>query len=258
MPESVIKRIAAIAEREKQGEDLIFTDRNCNAILNHNVEGDDISTAGVDIETGNETGGDDSSDNQNENQNQNQSEIENESEIESNNQPFITDDDDQLGIVMESGEDTPQSHAEIPGVLDCEAAGVLGNDNNGETTGVPGDGDETATEPNAEPAGVLGDESQNKELGADEDPTDEIAGVLEENEEDTGVSHNEIEEAPTTDNQPSDNDDSDEENEFHEEISDKDVYHPDTMTPSVQRTYDLRPRKPRDYSHRHAMAIHHQ
>jgi Ran GTPase-activating protein (RanGAP) involved in mRNA processing and transport len=72
MPESVIKRIAEIAERKKQGEDLIFTDRNGNAILNHNVEGNDIATAGVDIETGNETGGDDSSDNQNENENENE------------------------------------------------------------------------------------------------------------------------------------------------------------------------------------------
>jgi hypothetical protein len=29
------------------------------------------------------------------------------------------------------------------------------------------------------------------------------------------------------------------------------------MPSSVHRTYGLRPRKPRDYNHRHAMVIHH-
>jgi hypothetical protein len=81
----------------------------------------------VDIETGNETGSDDSSGNENETEN------ENENEIERNNQPFITDDDDQPGIFMESGEDTPQEHAKTPGVLEGETAGLLGNENNGET-----------------------------------------------------------------------------------------------------------------------------
>jgi hypothetical protein len=37
------------------------------------------------------------------------------------------------------------------------------------------------------------------------------------------------------------------------------VYHPDTMTPSVQRTYGLRPKRTRDYSHMfsHATVMHH-
>jgi hypothetical protein len=48
MPTSVIKRIAEIAEREKQGKDLVFTDRNGNAILNPNEEDDVVATAGVD------------------------------------------------------------------------------------------------------------------------------------------------------------------------------------------------------------------
>jgi hypothetical protein len=77
MPVSVMKRIADIAER-----DLVFTDRNGKAILDPNVEDNDIITAGVDIKTGNETGGN-GSDSQNEN--------ENEIEIESDNQPFITE-----------------------------------------------------------------------------------------------------------------------------------------------------------------------
>jgi hypothetical protein len=38
MPVSIKKRIAEIAECEKQGEDLIFTDRNGNEILDPNVE----------------------------------------------------------------------------------------------------------------------------------------------------------------------------------------------------------------------------
>jgi hypothetical protein len=45
----------------------------------------------------------------------------------------------------------------------------------------------------------------------------------------------------------------------HNEIPDEEVYHPNTMTPSVQRTYELRPRKPRDYSnmYAHATLVHH-
>jgi hypothetical protein len=50
----------------------------------------------VDIETGNVTGSDDS---QNENEHDN--------EIENNNQPFIADDNEQPGIVMESEETNP-------------------------------------------------------------------------------------------------------------------------------------------------------
>jgi hypothetical protein len=45
MPVSIIKHITEIAEREKQGEDLIFTDRNSNAILDPNEEEDGIATA---------------------------------------------------------------------------------------------------------------------------------------------------------------------------------------------------------------------
>jgi hypothetical protein len=116
---------------------------------------------------------------------------------------------------MEYGEGTPQAHAEPPGVLEGEAAGVLRNENNGETKGVLGNGDEAAAEPDADTAGVLGDESHIEAVGANEAPNDEIAGVLDENEEDTGVSHNAIEEAPTNDNQPSEDDDSNEEDEFH-------------------------------------------
>jgi hypothetical protein len=91
MPTSGIKRVAEIGEREKQGEDLIFTDRNGNAILDPDAEDDAISTAGVDTETGNETGG-----------KNDEHEIENENEYNNhNNQPFITDDDEQPGIAME-------------------------------------------------------------------------------------------------------------------------------------------------------------
>jgi hypothetical protein len=51
MPTSVIKRIAEIAEREKQGEDLILTDRNGNAIPDPNHEYDVLADAGVDTGT---------------------------------------------------------------------------------------------------------------------------------------------------------------------------------------------------------------
>jgi hypothetical protein len=64
---------------------------------------------------------------------------------------------------------------------------------NGETARVLGNKNEASTEPQADPAGVLGDESDDEAVGGNEAPNDEIAGVLEENEDDTGVSHNGIE-----------------------------------------------------------------
>jgi hypothetical protein len=76
----------------------------------------------------------------------------------------------------------------------------------------------------------------------------EVAGVSEGEHETSSIAGESV---------PSDSSDSDEEADFQEEIADEDVYYPDTMTPSVQRTYGLRLRKPRDYSHIHAMYIHH-
>jgi hypothetical protein len=118
---------------------------------------------------------------------------------------------------------------------------------------------ETATDPNSEITGVLEGEPDDEAAGVTKGgaPSDETAGVLEGDEESTGVSLNGNEQAHTKNNQPIEDDDSDEEDKFHEEIADEDIYHPDTMTPSVQRTYGMRPRKPRDYSHRHTMVIHH-
>jgi hypothetical protein len=57
---STIMRIAEIAEREKQGDGIIFTDRHGNEILYPDEEeDDDIATAGVDIDmTRNVTEGD--------------------------------------------------------------------------------------------------------------------------------------------------------------------------------------------------------
>jgi hypothetical protein len=48
-------------------------------------------------------------------------------------------------------------------------------------------------------------------------------------------------------------------NDAGSEIPDEEVYHPDTMTPSVHRTYGVRPKIARDYSHMfsHATAMHH-
>jgi hypothetical protein len=57
IPTSVIKRIAEIAEGEKQGEDLVLTDRNGNTILDPNKEDDVVANAGVDTEKYNEVVG---------------------------------------------------------------------------------------------------------------------------------------------------------------------------------------------------------
>jgi hypothetical protein len=138
------------------------------------------------------------------------------------------------------------------GELNGETAGVLeGGEPYDEIAGVLGDGDPEILEggePNGKTAGVLGDE----------DPNSETTGVF----GDEHAPSNEEGDITDSDNQPSaskseSNDSDSDTDEVHSEITDEDVYHPDTMTPSVKRTYGLRPRKPRDYSHKHAMIIHH-
>jgi hypothetical protein len=47
--------------------------------------------------------------------------------------------------------------------------------------------------------------------------------------------------------------------DHHSEMPNEELYHPDTMTPSVQRTYNLIPKRARDYIHifSHATVMHH-
>jgi hypothetical protein len=126
-----------------------------------------------------------------------------------------------------------------------------GGEPDDETAGVLGDGDPgilEGGEPNGETAGVRGGE----------DPNNETTGVF----GDEHAPSSEGGDITDNDNQPSasksgSNDSDSDNDEVHSEIADEDVYHPHTMTPSIQSTYVLRPRKPRDYIHRHAMIIHH-
>jgi hypothetical protein len=118
MPVSVIKRIAEIEYGEKQGEDLLFTDRNGNTIPDLDIEDDDIATTGVDTETGNETVRDDNQD---------------KNETETEDEPFTTDDDKQPGIVMEPEEAAPPIDTEILGAPEGGTAGELKGDLKGET-----------------------------------------------------------------------------------------------------------------------------
>jgi hypothetical protein len=214
MPTSGIKRIAEIAEREKQGEDLVFTE-NGNTILDPNEEDDVVATAGVDTETDNEAGG-----------NNDEHETDNEEYNNNNNQQFITDDDEQPGINMETEEidaegmiegeleggtaGAPQEGTlgetdgetagvapedEPEGELHGETAGVLeGGGADDETAGVIGDGDPGILEDgetNGETAGVLGDE----------DPNNETTGVF----GDKHAPSNEGGDITYNDNQPSAN-----------------------------------------------------
>jgi hypothetical protein len=103
--------------------------------------------------------------------------------------------------------------------------------------------------------------------------TAEDGGVAGVRMETTGVVINENNEdnppplKPSTNDSDSDSDDEDDDagegndgfETHHDEIPGEEVYHPDTMTPSVQRTYGLRPKRTRDYSHMfsHATVMHH-
>jgi hypothetical protein len=129
-----------------------------------------------------------------------------------------------------------------------------GNKPDDETAGVLGDGDPGITEgeePDGENTGVFGnddfpepDGETTRVFGNDDDPSNDMGNTMDHDDQ------------PNISESGSNESDSDDD-EVHSEIADEDVYHPNTMTPSVQRTYGLRPRKPRDYSHIHAMVIHH-
>jgi hypothetical protein len=98
----VIKRINKISEGEKQGEDLLFTNRNGNEISAVNAE-HGIVTAGVDTEISNKTGND------NVHVNEQQG-------ITDDNQPVIMNGNEKPGITMESEETIPHIYPENPGV----------------------------------------------------------------------------------------------------------------------------------------------
>jgi hypothetical protein len=74
-------------------------------------------------------------------------------------------------------------------------------------------------------------------------PESETTGVLD--PETAGVTT----EAITIDDEDSDED------EGVKETSEDDSYHPNNMTPSVKRTYGIRTRKPRDFSHSHTYLV---
>jgi hypothetical protein len=70
MPDSIIKRVESLADKEKQGDEIMFTGRNNNPIENDDSgdDEDDGATVGV-YEEGNED---------EENENKNENEIDNE------------------------------------------------------------------------------------------------------------------------------------------------------------------------------------
>jgi hypothetical protein len=224
MPDSIIKRVEAMAEREQQEKTITFSDRSRNAITDtydSPVKDTDEAAAGVyDNELGPDNGPN------------NEAPGIAVEQPEAGTTPGVPAEDDATPGVTAEDDATPGvTHHEITGVPNNERTMEQDAKNQGGTTGVDPEGITAATSINEGMTGTndnpppLGPPSTEYDSDDDDDGTDANNGI--------DTSHNEI---------PEDH-----------------VYHPESMTPSIQRIHGLRPRKPRDYSHMHSHAtvMHH-
>jgi hypothetical protein len=228
MPDSIIKRVEAMAEREQQDKTITFGDRSRNEITkiyDSPVEDTDEAAAGV---YDGDHGPDDGPNNE-----------------ATNEAP---------GIAVEQPESSvtpgmPDEDGVTPGVpaKNGMTPGVTAED--GVTPGVTAENEENPEVTHREITGVA--------------PEGIATGTID-NEGTTGSDDNPPPLVPSGTEYESDDDDDDEGanngvETSHNEISEDQVYHPDSMTPSIQRVHGLRPRKSRDYSHMHSHAtiMHH-
>jgi hypothetical protein len=224
MPDSIIKPVDAMSEREQQDKTITFSDRPGNKITNiydSPVEDTDEAAAGV---------------------------------YDGDHRPDDGPDNEAPGIAVEK----PESSV-TPGVPDEDGVTPRVPAENGMTPGVPvEDGvtpgviDEDGANPEVThheitgvaPEGIAAGTSNNEgATGTDDNPPPLIlSGTAYESDDD--------------------GDDADANNgieKSHNEISEDQVYHPYSITPSIQRVHGLRPRKSWDYSHMHSRAtiMHH-
>jgi hypothetical protein len=262
MPEHVIKRIEAIAERDKQLGDMVFTDRDDNPIGNYDDDNavddtNDTDITGVDIK------------------NSNADMEEEQAESEASEQHGTTDNGPE-GILLEpSANDEslyllvdPNQTAEVsaPFEEEHETAGV--DDEIDLLAGIDMIEEDSETALNGiapdEPPGVTEETPTGTSPGVtdmapmwtnDGTHTGDIEGMPD------GTSAGDVEGMPTLssrgDEDSSDDEDDDDADDSHDEIPDDEVYHPESMTPSLQRVYGLRPRRGRYYINLHATIAHH-
>jgi hypothetical protein len=224
MPDSIIKRVEAMAEREQQDKTITFSDRSGYEITNiydSPVKDTDEASAGV---------------------------------YDGDHVPDDGPDNEAPGI--EVGQ--PESSV-TPGVPaeDGVTPGVPAE--NDMTPGVPAEDDVTPGV--IAEYGATPEVTHNEITGV---APEGIAAGTSDNEGATGTDDNLPPLVPPGTEYESDDDDDDADanngvKTSHNEISEDQVYHPESMTPSIQRVHGLHPRKPRDYSHMHSHAtiMHH-
>jgi hypothetical protein len=232
MPDSIIKRIEAIAEKEKQENILVFSNRNEGPLKDDDETNDDI-TAGVDD---NDQDDDDTNDNNNppgilldelvDNE-------DSEEEIEVNNESTgvpaestgvhlldeLVDNEDSEEEIEVNNESTGVP-AESTGVHDSDSTGLHDSESTGvhenESTGVPNDiaNNTNYNESTGVHNEIADNATGNQEASVTETITDPTEGPIQ-------VNTNEEEEYKVDPNVA--------------------PYNPDTWTPSIQRVHGLRP-----------------
>jgi hypothetical protein len=249
MPEHVIKRVEAIAERDKQLGNMVFTDRYGNPIGNYDDDNSvddnkDTDITGVDIN----------------NRNADMEEEQAETEVSEQHgttdngpegillEPSANDDDQSLSLPVD-----PNQTAEVSAPLEeeHETAGV--DDEIDLLTGIDMIEEDSETALNGiapdEPPGVTEETPTGTSPGVTEmapmwtndgTNTGDIEGMPEGTPD--GTSTGNVKGMPTPSPRRDEDSSDDEDDDDADEIPDDEVYHPDSMTPSVQRVYGIHPR----------------
>jgi hypothetical protein len=231
MPSSIIKRVEAMAIKEKQDKTITIHDRSGTPITDlYDSPNDETDEAAAGVRNGNK-------------------EAANEAE----------------GITIEQHD----NDTDYDGTVNGDITGTTETTNHGNDTGVTTD-DGEVTGVSTEDGEVTGIHTETTGVVLNDDaPSEQHPGTPGVSREPTEHDNSDADDPPPLGSSTIGNDsddegnDADEENDGietpHDDIPNEEVYHPDTMTPSIQRTYGLRPKRTRDYSHMflHATIMHH-
>jgi hypothetical protein len=265
MPDSVVKRVEAMALREKQNTTITFSDRSEKIISDVSDNPDDETVEAA-------AGVNDEDDGHDDNDEGPQISMEQDSTVEDDDADRTTGVDTygtkevvttgvEQDSTVEDDDADRTTGVDTDGTTDG-ADRTTGVDTNG-TTGVATEGTTGVSKGENENIGVAAEEGDTTGVSQDSGTTQvEVigngmsigtTGVLPEGT--TLPDSNEEDDNPPSLGAPR----SDDRDSYDDNEDQYGTYHPNAMTPSVQRAHGLRPRKARDYSHMfsHATVMHH-
>jgi hypothetical protein len=253
MTDSVVKRVEAMALREKQEKTITFSDRSGN-IINDVSDNPDDETVETVARVNDEDEGHDNDDDEGPPITMDQdSTVENDDADRTTGveQDSTVEDDDADRTTGVDTDGTTDGADRTTGVATEGTTGVSNGEN--DTTGVAAEEGGTTGVPQDAPTNTEVDDGITQVEVVGSGMSVGTTGVLPK-----GTTLSDLNEED--DNPPPLGGPRSDDSDIYDDDEDQyDTYHPNTMTPSVQRAHGLRPRKARYYSHMfsHATVMHH-